>query len=128
MTTGGKNEVCKKVMAFVLSAVLVLICPVSVFADYDNGPEDIVEAYNGWDEEDKEYLYELCQENDLDYNLLVAVIYNESRFQSDAMHLNTNKTTDWGLMQINDSCYNFLKEECGISKMKDLLDPKTNIS
>jgi len=85
--------------------------------------DDPIEIYESWDESLKEYTYDVCQEKNLSHSLVLAIIYNESRFQAGATHLNTNGTTDWGLMQINDICFDFISERCGISQMSELLDP-----
>ena len=89
--------------------------------------DDPLTQYESWDEKYKEYAYSICEEDELDYSLFIAIIYNESRFQADATHLNTNGTTDWGLMQINDVCYGFLSENCDIESMEELLNPYTAI-
>ena len=58
---------------------------------------------------------------------MLAIIYHESRFQAGATHLNTNGTTDWGLMQINDVCFSLLNRQLGIGSMNELLDPYKGI-
>ncbi len=47
----------------------------------------------------------LCDKEGLSYgqkNIICACIYQESRFNNNAIHQNKNKTTDWGIVQVND--------------------------
>lgn len=83
--------------------------------------------YDEWDDELKTYTKDLCEENNVDYSIVLAIIWNESRFQSDATNINSNGTKDYGLMQLNDSTFEFLKENIEIENMEELYDPKTNI-
>ncbi|MDL2233940.1 transglycosylase SLT domain-containing protein [Ruminococcaceae bacterium OttesenSCG-928-L11] len=73
----------------------------------------------------QEYTYEQCQENGLDYELVLAVMWRESRFQTSAVNINRNGTQDSGIMQINDVNKTWLSKELGIT---DLMDPKQNIA
>lgn len=84
-------------------------------------------VYTNWDDGLKKYTRNLCEENDLGYNTVLAIIWNESRFQSDITGHNTNGTKDYGLMQLNDVTFGFLSERIGIESMEDLYDAKTNI-
>ena len=51
------------------------------------------------------YIWEQSKQNNLDYNLLLAVIETESNFDPLAFNVNTNGTTDSGLFQINSCNY-----------------------
>lgn len=102
--------------------ITACICTVVAYA-----ANNIAELYENWDLELKEYTYNLCIDKDLDYDTIIAVIYNESRFLSDVTGYNTNGTKDYGLMQINDSAFDFLNKTIGLESMADLYDPKTNI-
>lgn len=72
----------------------------------------------------QEYTFEKCSEYGLEYELVLAVMWRESRFNTNAINLNTNGTTDSGLMQINDVNRGWLYEKHGI---EDLMDPYQNI-
>ena len=61
-----------------------------------------IETYQNWSDDLKSYTQTVCDEYDVDYSLALGVIYNESRFQSSLTHLNSNGTTDYGLMQVNE--------------------------
>lgn len=70
------------------------------------------------------YTYQACVEAELEYELVLALMWRESRFQTDAINVNTNGTKDSGIMQINDVNKEWLEEQHGID---DLLDPVQNI-
>lgn len=72
----------------------------------------------------QKYTYEACGRNGVDYDLVLALMWRESRFQVNAVHVNTNGTRDNGIMQINDVNRGWLLEQHGIV---DLMDPKQNI-
>lgn len=114
--------IIKRILLLFSAIIMAAYLAIPTFA-----ADDQLELYNGWDDECKEYTYAECESLGLDYDIVVAIIYNESRFQASATHLNTNGTTDWGLMQINDVCFDYLNENCGIEAMDELLDPYTAI-
>ena len=89
--------------------------------------EDKANLYKEWDSELKEYTRELCEEKGVNESIVLGIIWNESRFQSDAMGHNTDGTTDYGLMQLNTVTLPFLRENVGINSMEETLDAKTNI-
>lgn len=70
------------------------------------------------------YTYELCREKEVDYALALALMWQESRFHINALHVNDDGTHDIGLMQINDSNREWLSRSCGITNLRD---PKQNI-
>lgn len=72
----------------------------------------------------QEFLYNTCVKRNLEYEFVLALIWRESRFQIDAININTNGTQDSGLMQINDINKEWLKEQYGIN---NLMDPQQNI-
>lgn len=82
--------------------------------------------YKEWDEELKIYTQELCMEYGIPYNIVLAIIFNESGFQEDAYSTYGN-TVNYGLMQINSTTYNFLKENIGLNSLEELFNPKINI-
>ena len=92
-----------------------------------SGSAPCVLAYNNWSTELKQYTYQQAKAYGISYELVLAIIYHESGFNASATHLNTNGTTDWGLMQINDVCFTLLNRQLGISGMGDLLDPYKGI-
>ena len=68
----------------------------------------------------QEYTFNLCQENNLDYEFTLAVMEQESDYQEKAI----SKTNDYGIMQINKINHEWLSEELGID---DFLDAEQNI-
>lgn len=72
----------------------------------------------------QEYTYERCQAQGLEYEMVLALMWRESRFTLDAVGYNSNGTRDNGVMQINDVNKAWLHRELGIT---DLMDPKQNI-
>ncbi len=72
----------------------------------------------------QEYTYKKCEERGLEYELVLAIMWRESRFTTDAVNVNANGTRDNGIMQINDVNRAWLKENLGID---DLMDPYQNI-
>lgn len=90
--------------------------------------QEQIRLYNAWPDEYKYYAWSAARSAGVSYELVLAIIYHESRFQAGATHLNTNGTTDWGLMQINDVCFSFVAARVeGVGSMADLLDPYKNI-
>lgn len=72
----------------------------------------------------QEYTYDLCVENNVDYELVLAVMWRESRFELDATGYNDNGTQDSGVMQINDCNKKWIANELNVT---DLYDPQQNI-
>nr|DAQ32534.1 MAG TPA: hypothetical protein [Caudoviricetes sp.] len=68
----------------------------------------------------QDYIFILCEEEDIPPSLVIAVIDHESEFESDAI----SATYDYGLMQINECNHEWLSETYGIT---DFLDPRQNI-
>lgn len=73
------------------------------------------------DEDLQEYVWDVSKSYDIDFSLVMAVIYAESNFKSDTI----SKTHDYGLMQINKCNHKWLKDTLGIT---DFLEPKQNIN
>jgi hypothetical protein len=73
----------------------------------------------------QEYTFAQCLENGLSYELVLALMWRESRFQITAVGYNQNGTQDSGVMQINDVNRGWLLSELGIT---DLMDPRQNIA
>lgn len=108
--------------AFVVSIGML----VSYLATAD-AADGAVQTYQNWSSELKQYTQDICDEYDVDYTLALGVIYNESRFQSGLTHLNSNGTTDYGLMQVNEVNFKYLHETVGIKSIQELLDDKVGI-
>ena len=108
-----------KLIMFVITLLVFIGCALSGYAcdfNCENGisTDCYMCIYDEWGEDLKEYTSEVCEENDIPYELVLAIIYNESRFQSEATGYNKNGTKDYGLMQLNDITYDFLNENIGI--------------
>lgn len=70
------------------------------------------------------FTYELCEREQVDYELALAVMWSESRFEAGAVHLNDNGTRDSGLMQINDVNSGWMEETFQVT---NLMDEEQNI-
>jgi soluble lytic murein transglycosylase-like protein len=65
-------------------------------------PEIEIPAYNiPLSKELQQYTYEISQQYDIAYELVLAVMWKESRMNIYATYKNSNKTTDNGIMQLN---------------------------
>ncbi len=76
-------------------------------------------VWHRW-QELQEYTFNLCKENNLDYEFTLAVMEQESDYQEKAI----SKTNDYGIMQINKINHEWLSEKLGID---DFLDAEQNI-
>lgn len=88
---------------------------------------DLIQLHDSWGSEYKDYVFEKSLQNGVDPYIVFGIIYNESRYQEDATHLNANGTTDYGLMQINEVNFEYLHNTIGIESMDELLNPYKNI-
>lgn len=68
----------------------------------------------------QEFVYDLCYAYDLNWKLVIALIEQESEFETNVI----SDTGDYGLMQINKSNHEWLSETLGVT---DFLDAKQNI-
>jgi soluble lytic murein transglycosylase-like protein len=68
----------------------------------------------------QEFTYEKSIQYDVDYLMVLAIMQEESGFRPDLV----SESGDYGLMQINESNHQYLRESLGIT---DFLDPKQNI-
>lgn len=71
------------------------------------------------------FTFDRCEQLGLEYPLVLAIMWRESRFTPTAVGYNKNGTCDNGIMQINDVNRAWLNQQHGIS---DLMDPYQNIS
>ncbi len=68
----------------------------------------------------QDYIYDLCDQSDVPFELVVAVIDAESSFRADVI----SASDDYGLMQINKIGHAELTEKLGV---RDYLDPFQNV-
>ena len=68
----------------------------------------------------QEYIYDLCEESGLPYTLAIAVIEQESTYTPWVV----SESNDYGLMQINTVCHDWLARELGVN---DFLNPYQNV-
>lgn len=73
------------------------------------------------DGETQQMILEKCDEYDVDFAFVMAIIFKESSFNPDVV----SKTNDYGLMQINKINHKWLSEELGIT---NFLDPEMNVT
>lgn len=71
-------------------------------------------------EELQAYTFELCQEKNVDYEMVLALMKVESNFNPNLV----SQTNDYGIMQINAVNHGWLREQLGIT---DFLDAKQSI-
>lgn len=109
----------KKVVAIFLT--LIIMCTSLCVVSY----ADCKDSYYEFDDELKDYTMELCEEYEVPYSLVLAIMYHESRFIPDV----GDKYV--GLMQVGTTkeITAFLKNqnEDAFGNTFDLHDPKTNI-
>ena len=71
------------------------------------------------------HTYELCQGNNLPYEIVMSILWHESGYLVDVPdNVNLNGTTDRGLAQINSINWEWLADHYGL----DVNDPYDNIS
>ena len=83
-----------------------------------------VQAYTYYDiplsDELQEYTQDLCEEYEVSYLVILAIIGEESRYQADVI----SETKDYGIMQININNHAWVSEAIGIT---DIMEVKQNI-
>ena len=77
-------------------------------------------------EELQQYIWELANKNEISYELVLAVMYLESRFDIGAVNRNNNGTKDKGIMQINSAYKEYHAKNAGIEDF-NIFDPYDNI-
>ena len=101
-------------------AAMMVITP-SPTPEPEEDPEPQVRFYDiPLSRELQEYTFRLCEENGLDYEMVLALMDQESDYREDII----SKTNDYGIMQINEINHEWLKEELGID---DFLEAEQNI-
>ena len=68
----------------------------------------------------QQYIYEICADNDLSVSLVIALIDQESNFNPECV----SDTNDYGLMQINECNFQWVKEDYNIV---DMFNPYQNV-
>jgi soluble lytic murein transglycosylase-like protein len=68
----------------------------------------------------QDYIFELCNEENVPVSLVLSMISTESQFEPTAI----SSTGDWGLMQINECNHSWLEKKYDVS---DFLDPYENV-
>lgn len=68
----------------------------------------------------QDYIFQLCEENNVEPVLIFAIVETESDFNPNCVSC----TNDYGLMQINKCNHQWLKEQYGVD---NFLDPKQNL-
>ena len=112
-----------RLLSFLLAVVTifsVIEYAPSANAYYPSSSDNIVTLYEQLPQDIKQYAFEKCSRRGISYSLFLAIAYNESRFQPDAVNINKNGTVDRGMCQINDSCHKFLQSK-GIFQTTDQL-------
>jgi len=70
------------------------------------------------------YTYQQCQEKQVSYELVLAMMYHESNYDPSAVRYYEDGSSDSGIMQINSINSEWLSEKIGVT---DLTDPYQNI-
>lgn len=83
-------------------------------------PEEVIYYDCPLSEELQDYIFELCEEEDIPPALVIGLIDHESGFEPTAI----SSTEDYGLMQINECNHEWLSETYGVT---DFLDARQNI-
>lgn len=110
----------KVIIAILLSVLAICsICLNVTASDFS----DKFELYESWDKSLKEYTMDISKELDVPYSALIAIIYHESRFNSDV------GTKYIGLMQVGSTTdvLNFLSNNGMDISKQDLYVPEINI-
>lgn len=68
----------------------------------------------------QQYIYEICTDNDLSVSLVIALIDKESNFNPECV----SDTNDYGLMQINECNFQWVKEDYN---SVDMFNPYQNV-
>lgn len=79
----------------------------------------------GLSHELQEYTWQIAEEYGIAYDLLISIMYHESKFNIKALGKNNNGTTDISLMQINSMNQKWVNQLAG--RKLDLWNPKDNI-
>lgn len=74
----------------------------------------------------QDYIWELSNEYEISYELVLAVIHTESSFDIKAINKNRNGTSDRGLMQINSAFQKYHAKNAGVEKF-DPYNPFQNV-
>lgn len=111
-------------VSFTVGFLLSVVASISILA---KDSDSCIKLYDDLDSDVKSYVEELSINYEIPKQYIYGIAYNESRFQPDAINYNDDGTYDYGIMQINDSCFEFLHDEIGINSMTELFDVHTCI-
>jgi Soluble lytic murein transglycosylase and related regulatory proteins (some contain LysM/invasin domains) len=91
-----------------------------VSLDWDKGNLDFTPLDVDMDEDLQEFVFYLSSAYDIDFTLVMALIQQESNFQSNLI----SSTNDYGLMQINQINHEYITKTIGVT---NFLDPFQNV-
>lgn len=74
----------------------------------------------------QQFTYDLCNQYEISYELVLSVMYQESTFITNKVHYNKNGTNDKGLMQLNSSVRDGWAKQYNITNFDPFI-PKQNI-
>lgn len=69
----------------------------------------------------QKYTYNIADEYEVPFTMLMAIMCTESAFKDGLSHINSNGTVDYGLMQINSSCWEYVRDKYNLD-IKDTYD------
>jgi soluble lytic murein transglycosylase-like protein len=76
----------------------------------------------------QKYTFNLCNTYDLSYSLVLSLMYQESKFNPDAINVNKNQSRDEGICQLNQNFSMELASRAGYSEDKfDAFNARHNI-
>lgn len=96
--------------------------PVHIESYIDPNPERPELQHVKLDEQLQDFIYEHTTQNDIDYEMFMALIKTESNFDPKLVYHNTNGTTDHGLVQMNSVNIERLSAKLDLDKV-DVYNP-----
>lgn len=126
------NNVQKEGMAFAEATNIPNATPIAYQEDrQEDANEGTAVSFKKYDvplsDDLQKYTQELCDKYDVSYELILAIIEKESKYNSSLI----SETNDYGIMQINQSNFNqvrkYMKEEFGVNNF-NWKDPYQNIA
>lgn len=118
----------RKISAIVLAAALSIAPSFSITKEIEFEVEEDYEWERSIELEPimQFHVWNLCQEYDADYDLILSIMKAESNYNSTAYNTtNSNGTTDYGYMQINSRNNNWVDDLAG--RDLDLSNPIENV-
>ena len=105
--------------------VALALTPPTVYVPPD-GPDVIVESHARERARLRVMAWSTAERYGIDPALVFAVIEVESGWRADLVHINSDGTRDWGLMQLNDRTWPWLAERVGLRDANPLR-PEDNV-